>query len=151
MFWILFEPGLSQLTFNNTFKIQKHLQLQLHVLNFGHNMQWVAVHYIDLLLRYLEIIMMHGNFSWVPDNSSDCVTLLQRLVDQVLSSLSCSAEYGDLHLQTPAQMAQSGTADSDLPHLNSQEVPSLFRHLSVQKWLLQCNNKVFAENASFEI
>lgn len=62
-------------------------------------MQWAAVHNKDLLLRYLEIIMMHGNFSWVPDNSGDCVTLLQRLVDQVLSSLSCSAEYGYLHRQ----------------------------------------------------
>lgn len=75
--------------------------------------------------------MMLGDFSWVPDNSRDCVTLLQCLVDQVLSSLSCSAEYGDLHPQTSAQMAQSHTADSDLPYLNSQKVPALC-YLSVQ-------------------
>lgn len=70
--------------------------------------------------------MMYGDFSWVPDNSCDCVTLLQCLVDQVLSSLSCSAEYGDLHPQTSAKMAQSHTVDSDLPYLNSQKVPALF-------------------------
>lgn len=53
------------------------------------------------MLRYLKIFMMHGDFLWVPDNSGDCVTLLQRLVDQVLSSLPSSAQYGDLHPQTP--------------------------------------------------
>lgn len=87
----------------------------------------------NLLLRYLEMIMMHGDFPWVPDDSGDCVTLLQRLVDQVLSSLSCSAEHGDLHPQTPAQTAQSCAVDSDLLHFSSQKVPSLLVHLSVHK------------------
>lgn len=77
--------------------------------------------------------MMHGDFSWVPDHSGDCVTLLQGLVDQMLSSLSCRSEHGDLHPQTLAQTAQSDTADSDPSHFISQEVPSLFIHLSVHK------------------
>lgn len=51
--------------------------------------------------------MMHGDFPWVPDHRGDRVTLLQRLVDQMLSSLSRSSEHGDLHPQTLAQTAQS--------------------------------------------
>lgn len=66
--------------------------------------------------RYLEIIMMHGEFSRVPDNGGDCVTLLQRLVDQVLSSLSRSSEYSDLHPQCLAHRAQSDAAGFDLSH-----------------------------------
>lgn len=58
------------------------------------------MHNQDRLLRYLEIVMMHSDFPWVPDNGGDRVTLLQRLGDQVLSSLSCSAQYSDLHPQT---------------------------------------------------
>lgn len=77
--------------------------------------------------------MMQGDFSWVPDQSGDCVTLLQGLVDQMLSSLSRRSEHGDPHPQTLAQMAQSDTAHSDPSHFNRQEVPSLFLHLSVQK------------------
>lgn len=75
--------------------------------------QWTALHRKGLLQSYLEIIMMHGDFSWVPDNGGDCVTLLQRLVDQMLSSLPCSSKHSDLHSQTLAQMAQSDTVDSD--------------------------------------
>lgn len=43
--------------------------------------------------------MMHSEFSWVPDNGGDGVTLLQRLVDQKLSGLSCSSQHSDLHRQ----------------------------------------------------
>lgn len=43
--------------------------------------------------------MMHGEFSWVPDDGGDGVTLLQRLADQKLSSLSRGSQHGDLHCQ----------------------------------------------------
>lgn len=95
--------------------------------------------------------MMHGDFPWVPDHSGDCVALLQGLADQMLSSLSRPSEHGDPHPQTLAQTAQSDTADSDPSHFNSQEVPSLFIHLSVQKWLPQCNKLALAENSRFLI
>lgn len=59
---------------------------------------------------------MHSEFSRVPDNGGDDVTLLQRLVDQVLSSLSRSSKYSDLHPQRLAHTAQSDAAGSDLSH-----------------------------------
>lgn len=49
--------------------------------------------------------MMHGEFSRVPDDGSDCVTLLQRLVDQILSSLPGGSQHGDLHPQAPTHRA----------------------------------------------
>lgn len=58
-------------------------------------------------LCYPEIIMMHGEFCWVPDDGGDGVTLLQCLVDQKLSGLSRSSQHGDLHCQILAHWAQS--------------------------------------------
>lgn len=44
--------------------------------------------------------MMHGEFVRVPDDGGDRVTLLQRLVHQILSGLPSGSQYSDLHPQT---------------------------------------------------
>lgn len=41
--------------------------------------------------------MMHGKFSRVPGDGGDSVALLQRLVDQILASLSSGSQYDNLH------------------------------------------------------
>ena len=50
--------------------------------------------------QYLEIIMVDGQFSRVPDDGGDRVTLLQRLVDQKLPSLPSGSQHSDLHPQS---------------------------------------------------
>ena len=44
--------------------------------------------------------MVHGQLPRVPDDGGDGVTLLQRLVDQILSSLPSGSQHGDLHART---------------------------------------------------
>lgn len=51
--------------------------------------------------------MMHGKFPRVPDDGGDRVTLLQRLVDQILSSLPSGSQHSDLHPQTLTHSDQS--------------------------------------------
>lgn len=57
--------------------------------------------------RYLEFVMMNGEFGRIPDHGGDRVALLQGLVDQKLSGLARSSQHSDLHPQTVAHRVYS--------------------------------------------
>lgn len=84
--------------------------------------------------------MMHSEFSWIPDNGGDCVTLLQCLVDQVLSSLPCGSQHGDLHPKTLTHRAQSVLINRPqqtlIAHTNCQKVPSLIRMFKCKEMII---------------
>ena len=57
--------------------------------------------------RYLQFVMMHGQLCRVPDDGGDRVTLLQRLADQILTSLPGGSQHSNLHRYTLIHRDQS--------------------------------------------